>query len=41
MRLIDADALEKNLLGKIFYPANVKRAIEEVLDWLERMVRDA
>ena len=28
MRLIDADALEKNLLEKGFYPAIVKRAIE-------------
>lgn len=29
MRLIDADALEKNLLEKGFYPAIVKRAIED------------
>ena len=28
MRLIDADALEKRLLEKGFYPAIVKRAIE-------------
>ena len=29
MRLIDADALEKRLLEKGFYPAIVKRAIED------------
>lgn len=29
MRLIDADALEKCLLEKGFYPAIVKRAIED------------
>lgn len=29
MRLIDADALKKSLLEKGFYPAIVKRAIED------------
>lgn len=29
MRLIDADALKKSLLKKGFYPAIVKRAIED------------
>ncbi len=37
MRLIDADALEKRLLEKGFYPAIVKRAIEDapVVDAVE------
>ena len=37
MRLIDADALKKRLLEKGFYPAIVKRAIEDapVVDAVE------
>lgn len=37
MRLIDADALEERLLEKGFYPAIVKRAIEDapVVDAVE------
>lgn len=37
MRLIDADALKKSLLEKGFYPAIVKRAIEDapVVDAVE------